>query len=285
MSLTNTNCKEKTVSIAEVTTTLNALRYQETRRAFEELFPAHSFPGAIRGTMAVIHGDTARNDSLITLRCCLDQSPTAQTKRPFFLGLRFSGFGLLPTTLDLVSVPTSPGRDPIRGYVNRAGWLSPADRIDTRQGSRSLPNPLISAVGEVTIRTDQSMEFSSPETSPPTLLGINAASLAQTIARYFDMLVPAQSSEDVDTFFNTLLEFLREYQGKPEFYEQLALWLHERRVRITPELAEALYMMKASDYVRTAEGGFTNLNTAYMKEVYTGLGHVVEKIRNVQDSW
>lgn len=39
--------------------------------------------------MAIIHGDVAQNDGLITVRCCLDQTPGVQTRRPFFLGLRF----------------------------------------------------------------------------------------------------------------------------------------------------------------------------------------------------
>ncbi len=255
-------------------------------REFEQWFPKSSFPNAIRRTMAIIYGDVARNDGLITVRCCLDQTPGVQTRRPFFLGLRFSGFGLSPTTLDLVSVPTPPGQDPVQCYVNRTGWLSSADQIGTWQGSRPLPSPLISVVGEVTIQVDQSIQFSSSGTSPPTLFGINAISLAETIARYFDAkTAPAQSSQDADTFFNTLLEFLREFQGNPQFYEQLALWLHEREVRITPALAESLYMMKASDYARTAEGGHVKLSTAYMREIYTGLGTVITAIQNIQRSW
>lgn len=268
------------MSILEITSALKNRAYEAAKRDFEMAFPRYCFPHAYRDTLAYLSPDTTSSgrDSLITLRCCLDRPPGVETVRPFFIGLRFSRFGQ-ETTLDLISLPREIGRDHLTRYAWRFGWLSFADRIDTQQGSRPIPSPLISAGGQMTIRPDQTVAFSMTKDDTSTLFGVDSVRLAETIATHFDIL---SAREKADTFFSLLLGYLREYQGKPDFYEQFALSLHECCVEFTPELAEALYSMKAADLARTQK---IDLCTAYLGEIYGTLGTVINGIQAVQHSW
>lgn len=266
------------MSIQEITTKLNTQAYEAAKREFQTMFPYPTFPDAFRGTIAVIDSSSTGQDSLIALRCCLNRPPAAETTHPFFIGLRFSRFGR-STTLDLISVPFPPGCDPVQHYARRIGCLSFADRIDTQFGSRPLPSPLISAVGQMTVRAGQELTFTPITEKPATLIGVDVVLLARTIASHFDLMTTTEVAND---FFISLLGFLKECQGKSDFYEQFVLWLHESRVRITPKLAESLCAMKAADHART-QG--SDICAEYLKEIYSGLGQVIKSISAIQRSW